>query len=115
ACYVVNLHDSGVVDQDVELGVLRDELLRHRGDALWVLKTQFDRDHSRIRLHDCFQVRFPAAGNDDLISAVLQRLRKSSPDPRTTTRDENRIPREIHRLLPLPQATPSSNEPFGSI
>src|ERR1700724_946569 len=57
---IVNLHDASVVDQDVEPRILGDELLCHRGDALRVLKIQLDRDHSRIRLRGCFQMRLPS-------------------------------------------------------
>jgi hypothetical protein len=86
------LHDSGVVDHDVELRILGDELLCRRADALWVLKIKLDRGYSRIRPRPCFQMRFPATGNDDLVSAFVQRLRQAAPDPRTTARDENRVP-----------------------
>jgi hypothetical protein len=46
-------------------------------------------------------VRFPATGNDDLVSPLVQGLGETAPDPRTTTRDEYRIPRESHFSLLL--------------
>src|SRR6202158_4828019 len=101
-----NLHDTGVVDQDVELRILGDELLCHRGDALRVLKVQLDRDHSGIRLRRYFQMRSPATGNDDLVPAFVQRLRQATSDPRTTACDENRVACENHRLFPFRQTGP---------
>jgi hypothetical protein len=46
-------------------------------------------------------MRFPATGNDDLVSAFVQRLREAASDPRTTAGDENRIARENHGLFPF--------------
>src|SRR5258708_22737428 len=109
---IVNLHDTGVVDQDVELRILGDELLCYRGDALRVLKVQLDRDYSGIRLPRCFQMRFPPTGNDDQVPAFVQRLREATSDPRTTTCDENRVSCENHGLFPFRQTDPNASARF---
>jgi len=51
-------------------------------------------------------MRFPATGNDDLVSAFVQCLREAASDPRTTARDEDRVSSENHGLFPFRQTAP---------
>src|SRR5260370_13864080 len=88
------------------------ELCWYRCDSVRVLEVQLDRDHSGIRLRRCFEIRFPATGNDDQVPAFVQRLREATSDPRTTTCDENRVSCENHGLFPFRQTGPNASARF---
>ena len=69
---VVEIHDAGVVDEGVELGMVGDQLLANGGDAIGICDVEFDGLHSGIGFGDFGEVTFTAAGDDDLIAELVE-------------------------------------------
>ncbi len=74
ATRLVRQHDTGVIDQHVEVRIVRDQLRGYPLDAGGVGNVKLDCGHAWVRLHHLVQVAAPAAADDDLVAALVERL-----------------------------------------
>src|SRR5713226_4422006 len=95
------MHDAGVVDQHVELRVLRDEPAGDGGNAGRVFDVQLDPSHAWVCLGDLGEVPLSPAGYDYLIAALVEGLGQAAADARSAAGDEDRVAREFHVFGPL--------------
>src|SRR5207244_7934815 len=98
---VVDLHDAGVVDQHVELRVVRDESGGDGGDAGRVLNVKLDPPHAGIGAGDLSEVPFSSTGDDHLIAAFVECFGQAAADAGSATGDQDRVAREFHVFAPF--------------
>ena len=88
---VVDQHDPGIVDQDIERRIVCDQLLRDNGDIRRIRNIQFDRMHPRIRLGRCIQMFLAAARDDYLVAELVQCFGEATANTSTSAGDEDGV------------------------
>jgi hypothetical protein len=96
----VGQHDAGVVEEDVESGIVVHELGGRTIDAGWVGDVQLDRRHPRICGDDRIEVAAPAAGNDHLVAQLVKSLGQPTADTGAAAGDEDGVACEFHDSSP---------------
>ena len=69
---VFHFHDTGVVDQHVEAGMLGCDAGSKGADGLGIVDVEVDRDDSRVRFGGLVQGVLPSSGDDDLVAKPME-------------------------------------------
>src|SRR5262249_40619660 len=93
-------HDSGVVDQHIQLRMVRGKFRGERTDGGGVRDVELNRLHSGIRSCHLVKNRLSPSGDDYLISQTMKSLRATASDAGSTTSHKNRISRHVHESAP---------------
>jgi hypothetical protein len=94
----IGQHDAGIVDQDVETGMLGDQLRRHGIDARRIGDVEFDRLHAGIGGDHFVQIGATASGDDHLVAELVEGLGEPASNARTAAGDEDGVACEFHGL-----------------
>jgi hypothetical protein len=87
----VGLHDAGVIDEDVEVGMLGDQLRRHTVDARRIGDVELNRFHAGVGRDHHVEVAAPATRDDDLVVELVQGLGEAAADTRPAASDEDGV------------------------
>lgn len=83
ARYIVERHDAGVIDDDIQFRVLMDEICRDAGDLRRVTHVDFYRIYTRVGLGDFIQQCLAAAADNYLVSFTVKGLGKPASNARS--------------------------------
>jgi hypothetical protein len=92
-------HDPGVVDQDIEVGMIGDQRPRGRLDRCGVGDVEPNGEHPLAPANRLLKRLPPPPGDDHLIAQRVEAQRQLPPDAGPTAGDEDRISRKLHGLL----------------
>ena len=94
---VIAEHDPGVVDDDVQIWMVRDHLGHDARNAHRVGHIQLHSMHPGVSRCDRVQRRGPPPGDDDLVAPLVQFLGQAAPDAGAPAGDQDRVAAELHR------------------
>ena len=93
---VFGAHDAGVVEQHIERGESGGQLVDHAGDAGGIFDVEDDGLDAGIGGGDGVERALPAAGDDDLVAQLVQRLGQRLADAGTAAGKEDSVAGELH-------------------
>ena len=88
---LVWLHDAGIVDEHVHIGVLGDQLVGGAVDAGRIADVQFDRRQTWIGLDHGIEMAAATARDDQLVAALVQCLGERAADAGASASDEDGV------------------------
>jgi hypothetical protein len=93
--------DSGIIDQNVEFRELFPDAGREGIDGLRIFNVELHTAHAGVGGGDLVEESLTAAGDDDLIAALMESLGKGAADTAGAASDEDGVASETHRSFLL--------------
>ena len=93
---VIQQHDAGIVDQDVQCGMLGKQRRGGPRDAAGIGDVQLDRGHAGVAVKHRLQPVLAAARDDDLVASLVESLSEGAADARAAAGDEDRVAGHAH-------------------
>jgi len=90
------VHDAGVIDEDVEGGILAGDLGGKGGERVEILHVEDGGLHAGIGGGNFIEEGFAASGNDELITFFVEGFGKGAADAGTAAGDEDGVAGDLH-------------------
>src|SRR5580658_8322378 len=88
--------NSSVVDENIQIGVFCNQLLRHRFDTVRVCDLEFDGLDARIDLRYGVQMALASARDDQFVSALMQPFGQRAANTRPAAGNKDGVSSEVH-------------------
>src|SRR6202161_4149883 len=98
---IVVVHDTGVVDDDVQGRMGREQLGDYDVDGARIGDVQYDGVHAGLGRDDLVQCFCAATRDDDVVTALMKFLGQRSSDASAPASDQNSVSGELHLVASL--------------